>query len=61
MGVLKAVEKVADSLGHHADRWEGLPRETVRRQLTRAVDTMAPNIAKAYSRMPHAEKTHFLY
>jgi len=61
LAVLQEVEKVADAVWKQVVGWEHFQRDTVGKQLVRAVDSIGANVAEAYGRYHYSEKLQFLY
>lgn len=59
--VLRMVEGVADALWKDVVQWDHFVRDTVGKQLTRAVDSIGANISESYGRYHFGEKLQFLY
>ncbi len=59
--VLQSAEQLADSIWKQVVTWDDLPRDVVRKQLTRAADSIGANIAEAFGRYHFGEKLQFLY
>lgn len=59
--LLKEVETVADDVWKMVSRWPIFERDTVGKQLVRAVDSIGANIAEAFGRYHYGEKLQFLY
>jgi len=54
-------EEIADKWWGIVSRWPPFAKDTVGKQLIRAVDSIGANIAESYGRYHFAEKIHFLY
>lgn len=59
--VLQAAEKVADKVWMEVSLWNLFARDTVGKQLVRAVDSIGANIAEAFGCFHYGEKLNFLY
>jgi len=59
--VLQVAEEVADQLWKIVVVWEGFAKDTVGKQLVRAMDSVGANIAESYGRYHYGEKLQFLY
>ena len=59
--LLKEVESVADDVWKMVSHWPIFERDTVGKQLVRAVDSIGANIAEAFGRYHYGEKLQFLY
>ncbi len=59
--VLQAAEEVADELWKLVVKWDQFQRDTVGKQMVRAVDSVGANIAEAFGRFHYGEKLQFLY
>jgi four helix bundle protein len=59
--VLRTAEDMADAIWVHVSRWQAFERDTVGKQLVRAVDSIGANIAEAFGRYHYGEKLQFLY
>jgi four helix bundle protein len=59
--VLQQAEEVADGVWKQVSGWEVFARDTVGKQLVRAVDSIGANVAEAYGRFHYGEKLQFLY
>ena len=59
--VLRLVEGMADALWKEVVQWDYFARDTVGKQLTRAVDSIGANISESYGRYHFGEKLQFLY
>ncbi|MCB8945014.1 MAG: four helix bundle protein [Ardenticatenaceae bacterium] len=59
--VLQLAETVADKVWKFVVSWDGFAKETVGKQLVRAIDSVGANIAEAYGRYHYGEKLQFLY
>lgn len=59
--VLKVAEDVADEVWQQASAWSHFERDTVGKQLVRAVDSIGANIAESFGRYGFGEKLQFLY
>jgi four helix bundle protein len=57
--VLQVAEEVADQLWKIVVVWEGFAKDTVGKQLVRAMDSVGANIAESYGRY-HYEDIEFL-
>jgi len=54
-------EEIADKWWEIVSRWSPFAKDTVGKQLIRAVDSIGANIAESYGRYHFAEKINFLY
>jgi four helix bundle protein len=61
LAVLKSVEAIADDIWKIVIRWQAFERDTISKQLVRAIDSIGANIAEAYGRYHFGEKLRFLY
>lgn len=61
MRVLKSAEQIADSAWKEVVPWKDFSRDTVGKQLVRAVDSIGANIAEAFGRFHYGERLQFLY
>ncbi len=59
--VYRLAEEIADKWWEIVSRWSPFAKDTVGKQLIRAVDSIGANIAESYGRYHFAEKIHFLY
>ena len=59
--VLKNLEMIADDIWSKVNHWNAFARDTVGKQLTRAVDSVGANIAESYGRFHFGDKINFLY
>ncbi len=59
--VLKTAEEIADAVWKQVARWDEFARDTVGKQLVRAVDSIGANIAESCGRFHFGEKLQFLY
>jgi four helix bundle protein len=59
--VLQAAEKMADEVWKLISIWEEFARDTLGKQLTRAIDSIGANIAESFGRYAYGEKLQFLY
>src|SRR5262245_361303 len=59
--VLQMAEQVADEAWREVMQWELLARDTVGKQLVRAVDSIGANIAESVGRFHYGEKRQLLY
>lgn len=59
--VLKNLELIADDIWNKVNHWNAFARDTVGKQLTRAVDSVGANIAESYGRFHFGDKINFLY
>ena len=59
--ILQDIEEVADSVWHVVAVWENFERDTIGKQLVRAVDSIGANVAESYGRFHYGEKLQFLY
>lgn len=59
--VLQDCEQVADSVWKLVLVWDDFARETIGKQLVRAVDSIGANVAESYGRFHFGEKQQFLY
>lgn len=59
--VLKAAESIADGVWKEVTTWSEFARDTVGKQMTRAVDSIGANVAESYGRFHYGEKIQFLY
>jgi len=59
--VLQAAEAVADGVWEQVMGWKPFARDTVGKQLARAIDSIGANIAEAYGRFHYGERLQFLY
>ena len=59
--ILHDIEEVADSVWHVVAVWENFERDTIGKQLVRAVDSIGANVAESYGRFHYGEKIQFLY
>ncbi len=59
--ILQDAETVADSIWKEVIQWEKFAKDTVGKQLVRAVDSVGANIAEAFDRFHYGEKLQFLY
>ncbi len=59
--VLQAAEEVADAVWKQISAWNEFARDTVGKQLARAVDSIGANIAESFGRFNFGEKLQFLY
>lgn len=59
--VLQVAEGLADGVWQAVSKWKAFERDTVGKQLVRAVDSVGANIAEAFGRYHYGEKLQFLY
>ncbi len=59
--VLQDIEQVADSTWQLVLSWDDFAKETIGKQLVRAVDSIGANVAESYGRFHFGEKRQFLY
>ena len=59
--ILQDSEQVADSVWKVVAVWEDFARDTIGKQLVRAVDSIGANVAESYGRFHFGEKRQFLY
>jgi four helix bundle protein len=59
--ILQGAEEVADGVWKQVTGWDSFARDTVGKQVARAIDSIGANIAEAYGRFHHGEKLQFLY
>jgi four helix bundle protein len=59
--ILQSAKVLADAVWKLVVAWDEFPRDTVGRQLVRAVDSIGANIAESYGRFHFGEKLQFLY
>lgn len=59
--ILQIAENVADDLWNEIISWHDFEKDTVGKQLVRAVDSIGANIAEAYGRFHFGEKLQFFY
>ncbi len=59
--ILQNSEQVADSIWKLVLAWDDFARETIGKQLVRAVDSIGANVAESYGRFHFGEKRQFLY
>jgi len=59
--VLAMAESVADAIWGQVARWNEFSRDTVGKQVVRAVDSIGANIAEGFGRFNFGEKLQFLY
>lgn len=59
--VLKTAEGLVDGGWKSCSGWNHFARETVGKQLVRAVDSVGANIAESFGRFHYGEKVQFLY
>lgn len=59
--VLQTAEKIADEIWEHILQWEPFVRDTLGKQLSRAIDSIGANIAEGFGRFHYNEKLQFLY
>jgi four helix bundle protein len=59
--VLCVAEGLADDVWKQVAEWNEFPRDTVGKQLTRAVDSIEANISESFGRYHYGEKLQFLY
>jgi four helix bundle protein len=58
--VLQDCEQVADSVWKVVLAWDDFAKETIGKQLVRAVDSIGANVAESYGRFHFGEKQQFL-
>ena len=61
LAVLQSAERLADEVWGYVMQWPNFARDTVGKQLTRAIDSIGANIAEAFGRYHYGEKQQFLY
>lgn len=59
--VLRVAEALADDVWKQVAEWNDFARDTVGKQLTRAVDSIGANISESFGRYHYGEKLQFLY
>lgn len=59
--VYRLAEEIADKWWEIVSRWSLFAKDTVGKQLIRAVDSIGANIAESYGRYHFGEKINFLY
>ena len=59
--VLRLAEALADDVWKQVSEWTDFARDTVGKQLTRAVDSIGANISESFGRYHYGEKLQFLY
>jgi len=59
--VYQLAEKLSDVIWNIVLSWERFPKETIGKQLVRAVDSIASNIAEGYGRYHYKENKNFCY
>ncbi|GAB1472006.1 hypothetical protein MASR2M66_28840 [Chloroflexota bacterium] len=59
--ILKAAEKIADSVWKQVSQWDEFSRDVVGKQITRSADSIGANIAESFGRYHFGEKLQFLY
>ena len=59
--VLQAAEKIADAVWSEVNTWEPFARDTIGKQMVRAIDSIGANIAEAYGRYHYGERLRFFY
>jgi four helix bundle protein len=61
MKVMQVAEALADDVWKQVIGWNSFAKDTVGKQLTRAVDSVGANIAESFGRFHYSEKINFLY
>ena len=59
--VYKEAEQLSDIIWNLVSKWDGFPRMTIGRQLVKAADSIAANIAEGYGRYHFKENKNFCY
>ena len=59
--ILQAAEKMGDGVWKLVSAWNEFARDTLGKQLTRAMDSIGANIAESFGRYAFGEKLQFLY
>jgi four helix bundle protein len=59
--VLKRSMKMGESVWNIIKTWGYFEKDTIGKQFTRSVDSVAANIAEGYGRYHYRESKHFLY
>ncbi len=61
MKVMQVAELLADNIWKQIVGWDGFAKDTVGKQMARAVDSVGANIAESFGRFHYSEKINFLY
>ncbi|MEM7332581.1 MAG: four helix bundle protein [Chloroflexota bacterium] len=59
--ILKTAESIADEVWDVASNWAPFEKDTIGKQLVRAIDSVGANIAESYGRYHYGEKIQFVY
>jgi four helix bundle protein len=59
--VLQAAERVTDDIWNAVSTWDEFARDTIGKQLVRAVDSIGANVAESFGRYAYGEKLQFLF
>ena len=59
--LLKKAEEIADANWNLVQSWNEFDRDTLGKQLVRAMDSVGANVAEAFGRFHYGEKINFLY
>lgn len=59
--IFKLAEEISDKWWNVASSWSPFAKDTIGKQLIRAVDSIGANIAESYGRYHFAEKINHLY
>lgn len=59
--IYQIANEISDEIWNVVVRWDYFSKQTIGRQLTLAVDSIAANIAEGYGRYHYKEVLHFFY
>ena len=61
LDIYRICEGLSDRFWVEVDQWEHFARDTVGKQLVRAIDSVGANIAESHGRYYYRDKLNFLY